>query len=307
MPDKLDEFGFIRRYISPYSGQLACDETSVGDDCAVLSVSAGHQIVISSDSQVEGRHFPFSSPLALAIPRAVGAAVSDLSAMGAIPLGYTLALSLPTVSDSVGQSLSSGLATSLQRYKVPLVGGDTTAGPLNIGITVFGEIPFGRAILRSNAQPMDDLWVSGVLGSSTADLERIGADNLCSHITAHYWAPPNRLPLGQALRPHIHSMMDVSDGLIGDIMHLTSKSGVGAEVVTDAIPRIMGVSLAQALAGGDDYELLFTASTASRSDIEKIAAELDIPVTRIGRITASTGVVYDQALPSTINSFNHFG
>jgi len=322
------EFELIARYFkrAPRRAVLG-----VGDDCALLQATAGMQWAVSSDMLVEGRHF-----LSTADPRQLGhkalaVNLSDLAACGAQPTAFTLALALPQVQEAWLAAFAAGLLALADETGCELVGGDTTQGPLTISITVFGELPAGSGLLRSAAQAGDDLYVSGHLGDARLALEvfrgQIGLPAEVFRLArARMDSPTPRLALGQALRGVAHSAIDISDGLIGDLGHILHASGVGASIPLAPLPGLLacaalpgwaeaGVSEAQqlacVLAGGDDYELAFTAAPAQREAVALAAQRSQTPVTRIGCIDAQPGLrlldVQGRALPpSNYRSFEHF-
>ena len=331
----MGEFDLIERYFKRPARQAV---VGVGDDCAILQPAAGTQWAISSDMLVEGRHFlPTADPRQLG-HKALAVNLSDLAACGAKPLAFTLALALPRADEAWLAPFSEGLLALADAHGCELVGGDTTQGPLNICITVFGELPvvIGRsqALLRSGALAGDDLYVSGTLGDARLALEALrGTLTLSAPLLAaarvRLEAPTPRVALGIALRGIATAAIDVSDGLLGDLGHILKQSGVGATVNADIAMTLVaaraGCPSAQdgsgagilpsqwrawALAGGDDYELLFTASPAQRDAVAAAAQLSQTPVTRIGRIDAERGLrlVDDlgQALPNIYSSFDHF-
>ena len=331
----MGEFDLIERYFKRPARQAV---VGVGDDCAILQPAAGTQWAISSDMLVEGRHFlPTADPRQLG-HKALAVNLSDLAACGAKPLAFTLALALPRADEAWLAPFSEGLLALADAHGCELVGGDTTQGPLNICITVFGELPvvMGRsqALLRSGALAGDDLYVSGTLGDARLALEALrGTLTLPAPLLAaarvRLEAPTPRVALGIALRGIATAAIDVSDGLLGDLGHILKQSGVGATVNADIAMTLVaaraGCAQAQdgsganilpsqwrawALAGGDDYELLFTAAQDRRNAVAAAAHVSQTPVTRIGRIDAERGLrlVDDlgQALPNIYSSFDHF-
>ena len=310
------EFELIARYFERAGQPLPTQVVlGIGDDCALLQPTPGMQLAISSDMLVSGRHFFADVDPATLGHKALAVNLSDLAACGATPLGFTLALSLPSADPAWLQAFSQGLFALADRHHCPLVGGDTTQGPLNICITVFGETPPGQALLRSGARAGDDVWVSGTLGDAALALDALlGRTALpAAALTAarqRLEQPTPRMALGQALRGIASAAADVSDGLLGDLGHILKRSGVGAEIdATLAIELIAAsaystgargsfdtASLAQAaalryvLSGGDDYELVFTAPAHQREAVLQAGAGSNTPVTRIGRITAAAGV-----------------
>ena len=306
----------------------------VGDDCALLAPRPGTQLAISSDMLVEGRHFfPDVDPASLG-HKALAVNLSDLAACGATPLAFTLALSLPQADEAWLAPFARGLLSLADEHGCELIGGDTTQGPLNICITVFGEVPVvnGRstALLRSGAQAGDDLYVSGTLGDARLALEVLrGTLDLPADLLAAAQArmdrPTPRVPLGVALRGIATAAIDVSDGLLGDLDHILKASRVGATVHTDIVNKLIAIQtikpwadalidpkiqLQCVLAGGDDYELAFTAPPALRDAVTAAALSAATPVTRIGRIDVAAGLrlvdATGQEVPNTYTSFDHF-
>lgn len=323
----MGEFDLIARYFTRPVRHAAL---GVGDDCALLAPRPGMQLAISSDMLVEGRHF-FADvdPEALG-HKALAVNLSDLAACGARPLAFTLALALPRVDESWLAGFSKGLLALADAHGCELVGGDTTQGPLNICITVFGEVPAGQALLRSGARAGDDIYVSGTLGDARLALEALLGhihlpDELLAQARQRLEQPTPRVQLGQRLRGIASSALDVSDGLLGDLRHILAASGVGAEIelakTTELIAAsalftgpeaIFGMELMHqcTLAGGDDYELAFTAAPAQRDAVQSAARQADVAVTRIGRITATPGLrlldAQGQPQPVAYASFDHF-
>lgn len=305
----MGEFDLIARYFKARARPTAAVRLGVGDDCALLAPDAGQELAISTDLLLEGRHFlAATDPEALG-HKALAVNLSDLAAMGATPLAFTLALALPPAraqDDAWMQAFSRGLLALADRHACPLVGGDTTAGPLAIGITVLGQVPRGQALRRSGARDGDDIWVSGTLGDARLALGALRDEwtlspALMALARERLERPSPRLPLGQALRGLAHSAMDISDGLLGDLGHLLAASGVGACLDAEAVagtalastraaavprPRL----LAATLAGGDDYELLFTAPEARRAAIVQAGRRSNTPLTRIGQIEAGRAI-----------------
>ena len=325
----LGEFDLIARYFTRPAvarqtpGRVAL---GVGDDCALLQPSPGMQLAISTDMLVEGRHFLSTvDPVRLG-HKALAVNLSDLAACGAKPMAFTLSLSLPSVDEAWLEGFSRGMFALADEHGCELVGGDTTRGPLNISITVFGEVPPGAALLRSGAKAGDDLWVSGTLGDARLALEAFrGMLSLPAEAfaiaRARMETPSPRVALGQALRGVASAAADVSDGLLGDLSHILRASGVGARVDADAaVERIalhaepsLDIDTLRlcALSGGDDYELVFTAPASAREAVERAGRDSRTAVARIGRIEAEPGVrivdVDGAALAQRFTSFDHFG
>ena len=324
----MTEFDLIARYFTRPVRKAAL---GVGDDCALLAPAPGMQLAISSDMLVEGRHF-FADvdPEALG-HKALAVNLSDLAACGAKPLAFTLALSLPRVDEAWLAGFSRGLLALADAHGCELVGGDTTQGPLNICITVFGEVPTGQALLRSGARPGDDIYVSGTLGDARLALEALlGHIALPAEVLARarqrLERPTPRVALGLALSGVVSSAMDVSDGLLGDLSHILKASGAGARIDISLTTNLIankaystgasGVFDAQllhqcTLAGGDDYELAFTAPPAQRDAVAAASQASGTPVTRIGTVLAEPGLQLVDALGHVVEnryaSFDHFG
>jgi thiamine-monophosphate kinase len=314
----LGEFELIARYFSrpPQRAVLG-----VGDDCALLQPAPGQQLAVSSDLLVEGRHFLATVPPERLGHKALAVNLSDLAACGAEPLGYTLALALPRVDEAFLAGFARGLHALADAHGIDLVGGDTTAGPLAICITVFGQVPPGQALLRSGARPGDEIWVSGQLGDARLALEAfrgrldLGAD--FETVRRAMELPQPRVALGLALRGLASSAIDLSDGLAGDLGHVLRRSGVGACVQLDALPRSRVLAAQPAalqaeclLAGGDDYELLFTAPPAYHAQVQAAAAVAGVAVQACGRIEAAPGLrIVDaagQPVAGRWQGFDHF-
>ncbi|MEY4317974.1 MAG: thiamine-phosphate kinase [Pseudomonadota bacterium] len=331
----MGEFDVIERYFKRPARKAAL---GVGDDCALIMPTAGMQLAISSDMLVEGRHFLSTVHPSLLGHKALAVNLSDLAASGAEPLAFTLALSLPRVDEAWLAGFSEGLFRLADAHNCELIGGDTTQGPLNICITVFGEVPPGDALLRHNAQVGDDIYISGTVGDARLALEVFrGTQSLDAHafeqVRVRMEQPTPRVQLGLELRAIANAAIDVSDGLLGDLGHILKRSNVGAEINTDWLQTAgsfsgslnehshAGISpwlaalpfnkrLEFALSGGDDYELCFTAPVNQRELVHAAAWESDTPVTRIGRITETSGLVVldpqGQPITRRFASFDHF-
>lgn len=319
----MGEFDLIARY---FTRPARRNPLGVGDDCALLQPAPGMQLAVSTDLLVENRHFlPTVDPRSLG-HKSLAVNLSDLAACGARPLAFTLSLALPRVDEAWLAAFSEGLFALADTHECELVGGDTTAGPLTIGITVFGEVPAGQALLRSGARAGDDLWVSGTLGDARLALEALrGTVTLPPDVLAaardRLDRPTPRVELGLALRGIASSAIDISDGLLGDVAHVLERSGVGASVEAECAPRLLaalraGVQLPLArvqecvFAGGDDYELAFTAAPGRATEVLAAAQRAGVPVTRIGTITAGPGLrvcdAQGRTLPQEFAGFDHF-
>jgi thiamine-monophosphate kinase len=245
---------------------------------------------------VSGRHFFEDANPEWLGWKALAVNLSDLAAMGAKPLGFTLALSLPEANPVHLEAFSKGLFAIANHYSCPLIGGDTTAGPLNICITAFGSIPKGNAIRRSGALDGDDIWVSGTVGDARLILAALRHEidlspDALELIEARMHQPTPRVELGIALRDIAHSAVDISDGLLGDLRHILRQSNKDAEVFLDRLPKSatllkqsVDIQNRYAASGGDDYELCFTAPVSKREVLAKISANLHLPLTNIGSI-----------------------
>jgi thiamine-monophosphate kinase len=315
----LGEFELIARYFARPARRAAL---GVGDDCALLAPAPGMQLATSTDMLVEGRHFVSTIAPDRLGHKALGVNLSDLAACGARPLAFTLALSMPRVEEAFLDGFAQGLFALAEREGCELVGGDTTAGPLVVCISVFGEVPAGGALLRSGARAGDAVWVSGTLGDARLALEVLrGSQRLrgedFEQVRFAMERPEPRIALGLALRGVASAAIDVSDGLTGDLSHLLRASGVGASIDADALPR--GTVLAAlpievqrecTLAGGDDYELVFTAPAARHDAVLDAGRRGGVAVTRIGVVEAEPGLrVRDargRALEQRFVAFDHF-
>lgn len=320
------EFALIARHFNrPNVALPNAVVLGVGDDCALLQPTPGHQLAISSDMLVEGRHFfPNTNPESLG-HKALAVNLSDLAAMGARPLGFTLALALPTIDNTWLANFARGLFALSDAHACPLVGGDTTRGPLNICITVFGEVLPGRALRRDAAQAGDDLWLSGRTGEARLALAHRLGEPWASGLPAAQLdqlhrrmdRPTPRLALGMALAGVAHAALDVSDGLAGDLGHILRASAMGAEIDWAAMPLAPALaSLPQAqqqecvLHGGDDYELLITAAPAAREQMQAASKASRTPLQRIGRLLAAPGLhlidAQGQRQPLAMRGHDHF-
>jgi thiamine-monophosphate kinase len=325
------EFDLIARYFTRPARPGGAVALGVGDDCALLAPAAGMQLAVSSDMLVEGRHF-FAGvdPEALG-HKALAVNLSDLAACGARPLAFTLALALPHADAAWLAAFARGLLGLADAHGCQLMGGDTTAGPLNICITVFGEVPAGQALLRSGARAGDELWVSGTPGEARLALDALQGRlplpaAALAGLRQRLERPTPRVALGQALRGIASSALDVSDGLLGDLGHILAASGTGARVNADIARLLIADSaylasancqidaenlLHAALAGGDDYELLFTAPAQRRQAVLNAAQASGTAVTRIGTVEAEPGLrLHDsqgRAVAGRFASFDHFG
>ena len=299
----------------------------VGDDCALLAPTPGMQLAVSSDMLLEGRHFsPQDSPAGIG-HKSLAVNLSDLAAMGATPRWATLAIALPEADDAWLTAFARGFFRMADLHGIELIGGDTTRGALTISITAIGEVPPGQALRRDGAQPEDDVWVSGVIGSAALALAyrqgRLSMEQVdAAKVLPALYLPTPRVALGIALRGVASSAIDISDGLLGDLGHILERSagatGIGARLEFAALPTLPvaqaylheKVAVDCVLAGGDDYELCFTAAPDKHDAVAAAAQSAGVAVTRIGRITAEPGLtVIDadgQPLPIEHTGYDHF-
>ena len=319
----MGEFDLITRYFTRPAKRAVL---GVGDDCALWQIQPGMQLAVSTDMLVEGRHFLNTVPAKRLGHKALAVNLSDLAASGAKPVAFTLALAMPRIDETWLQGFSAGLLALADQHTCELVGGDTTQGPLTICITVMGEVPPGDALLRQGAQVGDDIYISGSVGDARLALEvmrgqlSLSASDFES-CRQRMEQPQPRIALGLALRGVANACIDVSDGLAGDLGHVLKASQVGAVLTTDWVQDSAAISVAMqslpfarrldmALAGGDDYELLFTAAPEQAEAVQHAANEADVSVTCIGRITTGSGLqVLDlQGVPMSrrFASFDHF-
>ena len=326
----MGEFDVIERF---FKTRFAMDRDDlvlgIGDDCALLNLTPGHQLAVSSDVLVEGVHF-FSDvdPQTLG-HKCLAVNLSDLAACGAKPKAFTLSLTLPSIDDAWLRAFSEGLYALSKMHACALIGGDTTRGPLNIGITVLGEIPKGQALVRSGAKTGDDLYVSGTLGDARWAL--LGLNGQMSvdkarlpTLRTRLESPTPRVDLGLALRGVASAAIDLSDGLLGDLAHVLKASQKGAQLqVLDMLQSPMvsedlrtlpqDQALKLMLQGGDDYELLFSAPKSKAQALKVLAQQLNLPLTVIGQVTENAGIELLQA-PSlldteslkSLGSYDHF-
>jgi thiamine-monophosphate kinase len=313
------EFELIARYFTRPVRRAAL---GIGDDCALLAITPGMQLATSSDMLVEGRHFLSTVAPERLGHKALAVNLSDLAACGARPLAFTLALALPQADEGFLEGFSRGLLALAEQHGCELIGGDTTRGPLNICITAFGEVPAGAALLRSGARVGDTVWVSGALGDA-----RLALEAFRGHIALPgegfeqarraMEQPQPRVALGEALRGLAGSAIDLSDGLLGDLGHILTASRVGACIEVDAVPRSVLLRSQPlhwqrlcTLAGGDDYELAFTAPARQAEAVLAAGRQCGVAVTPIGRIEAEPGLRLVDASGAAVargwTSFDHF-
>jgi len=291
----LSEFEIIRRFFThtPRNAVLG-----VGDDAALVRARRGVELAVSTDMLVAGRHFRAGADPEQLGHKALAVNLSDMAAMGATPRWATLSVALPRADARWLADFTRGFMRLARRHGVDLVGGDTTRGPLNICVQIIGEVPAGRALRRDGAHAGDDVWVSGSIGDAALALaatrQRLPLTRReRARLEQKLHAPTPRVALGEALRGVARSAIDVSDGLMADLGHICERSRAGAVVWFDAIPvsadmrRHLDRPAARTalLAGGDDYELVFTAARARREAVTRLSRHLRLKLTRVGKIT----------------------
>jgi thiamine-monophosphate kinase len=281
------EFELIARYFTRSTSHTVL---GVGDDGALIAPTPGQELVVSTDLLVEGTHF-----LADAEPEALGwktlaVNLSDMAAMGAQPRWALLAAVLPAPTSDWIEAFARGFFACAESHGIDLIGGDTTRGPRAFCVTILGEVPAGKALRRDGAQAGDSIWVSGKPGRAALGLAHLQgrtrlAEPALTECLAALHRPQPRIALGLALRGTASAAIDVSDGLLADLGHVLEQSKLAARLHIPNLPAA-GLERDCLLAGGDDYELLFTAAAGSDSDIAALAAKLELPLTRIGELVA---------------------
>jgi len=310
----MTEFDLIRKYFTrPAPNALL----GVGDDAALLKVSDDHVLAVSCDMLASGTHFfPDADPFMLG-HKALAVNLSDMAAMGATPRWATLAIALPDADETWLERFSAGFFALAQQYGVELIGGDTTRGPLNLCVTILGEVPAQQALRRSGAQIGDEVWVSGTLGDAALALAHLqgraalsaGEFAACA-LALHQ--PQPRVALGLALRGIASSAIDISDGLLADLGHILDASHAAAEIslallpVSSVMRAYVTLPLGEqcALSGGDDYELCFTAPAVRHAGITGISARLELPLACIGKVVAGRGCIVHDAAGNRLNPGN---
>ncbi len=315
----MSEFNLIKQHFTRPTKHTSL---SVGDDAALIRLAEGMELAISADMLVSGTHFFADADPEKLGWKSLAVNVSDMAAMGANPRWATLAISLQSADNVWLSAFSKGFFACANTFNIDLIGGDTTRGPLNIAVQIMGEVPIGSALKRSGAKVGDDVWVSGTLGDAALALAgmrselNITLEELKELETALH-TPEPRVALGLALRSIATSCIDISDGLLSDLGHILTASKVGAEIELNQLPisTITAKYFADktvrniVLAGGDDYELCFTAPQSKRVEIEQIRCELTLPLTRIGIIhqQADLKVYADgQIMNIKQSGYNHF-
>ncbi|MEN9889393.1 MAG: hypothetical protein RL559_1430 [Pseudomonadota bacterium] len=316
----MGEFDLIARYFTRPTPKA---DLGVGDDCALLSPRHGHQLALSADMLVEGRHFLSTVNPEHLGHKSLAVNLSDLAACGAEPRAFLLSLSLPRADTAWLEAFSRGLFALANAHGCELIGGDTTQGPLNVAITVLGDVPQGQALLRSGARAGDDIYASGTVGDARLALEAFrGHIDLPTEVFSacrqRLERPAPRVALGMALRGIATAAADISDGLLGDLGHILTRSGVGARLELPHTDTLLATPWSPpaswrrtcTLSGGDDYELVFTAAPGQRDAVQAAAQRSGTRVTRIGQIQSAPGLALvnaaGQEVPQRFASFDHF-
>nr|WP_295833879.1 thiamine-phosphate kinase [uncultured Azospirillum sp.] len=325
----LGEFGRIARFFKPLAAGFP-GARGLRDDAAVFGVPEGRELVVTTDAMVAGVHFfPDDAPADIAA-KLMRSNLSDLAAMGAEPLAYTLVTALPRgLDESWLEAFAAGLGEDQRQFGIALAGGDSvsTSGPITLSVTAFGLVPTGRALPRWGGQPGDRVFVTGSIGDAALGLEiaygrlDVPDEETRAHLLRRMRRPDPRMSVGPRLIGLASGAMDVSDGLVADLGHLCEESGCAALLRADAVPlsdaargAIDGdpVRLALAITGGDDYELLFTAPPAARDALAALAAECGVAITEIGELRPGTPGevtvmdVFGAPLPLTRRGWDHF-
>jgi thiamine-monophosphate kinase len=314
------EFALIERHFTrPTTHTLL----GIGDDAAIVRPSPGMELLVSTDMLVAGTHFLAETDPAALGWKVLAVNVSDLAAMGAKPRWALLAASLPAATESWLAAFSEGFFACAAEFAIDVIGGDTTRGPRNFCVTIFGEAPPGQSLLRSGARPGDEVWVSGLPGRAALGLAHLQgrcvlAEPMLSDCLAALHRPQPRVALGLALRGLASAAIDVSDGLLADLGHILEQSGVSATVRLDCLPvlpsgKYEALALDCQLSGGDDYELVFTAAAARHRQIKQLDQQLGLALTCIGNLTeedsGSLNLIDASGRPVTAaqRGYDHFG
>ena len=321
----MNEFDLIAKY---FTRPTLKTDLGIGDDAALITVSPGQQLAISVDMLVAGRHFFTDADPGRLGHKCLAVNLSDMAAMGAKPTWFTLSLALPAMNEAWLAAFSRGMFALADQFGIELIGGDTTRGPLTISIQIAGEVPHGKSMLRSGAQLDDDIWVSGPLGAAAAAVmhrtHRIQlSPEAAVRCDLRLDLPQPRIALGLALRELVHSALDISDGLMGDLAHICEQSNCAAEIYFNKVPQAIELKelscenpdcvVEAVLAGGDDYELCFTASPAQRTAIAALGESLNQPLFCLGKIIPRTSARLVHVLSATgqpmdlgFTGFDHF-
>ncbi|MEM7467278.1 MAG: thiamine-phosphate kinase [Pseudomonadota bacterium] len=311
----MNEFEVIKRFFQSPSESTGL-AVGIGDDCAVLSPPPGHQLVLTTDTLLEGVHFPAKCPADKLGFRSAAAAISDIAAMGGTANWANLALSVPKIEPVWLENFVGGFSDVFGIDKTSLIGGDLTRGPLSITWHITGVVPDGQAMLRTGSDVGDDIYVTGELGSAAFAVRYLDAGEMSEALNSAYWAPLPRTNIGREIRAFASSCIDLSDGLLGDLQHILAASHVAAQLDLESIPLSAALDklpkkekLNLGINGGDDYELCFTAKPTHRSAIEEIAVRCNVPISKIGAIISPNehGMIQSSCGEIlTPASFDHF-
>lgn len=297
----MNEFDIIRRF---FANKITLVNEHIvigpGDDCAILSLPENFQLCVSTDTFVEGIHFPLNANPSLIAARLMAANLSDLAAMGASPHSFTLAITSPNFTESWLQGFSDELNNWVEDYQIPLVGGNLSRGPLSLTVNIMGMLPCGSAILRSGGQVGDDIYISEHLGDAAGGLILLEQNSVekYSPLIERYAKPLPRIELGIALRGIASAAIDISDGFAADLKHLSQASQCGASVSLDDLPlsssliKAFGLEMARekAVQGGDDYELCFTCSPLHQEKVQALSLSLGLKITKVGHLCSVSEV-----------------
>ncbi|MCY4096493.1 MAG: thiamine-phosphate kinase [Gammaproteobacteria bacterium] len=315
----MNEFELIEQLIQGFGDLTQADfiATGAGDDAAVIDLPEGQQLVVSTDTLVPDVHFPAGARADLVGYRSVAINVSDLAAMGAEPLGITIALTIESLDRSWIQQFAHGIAVASREFKVKVLGGNLARGPLNITMTIHGSVTRGDALLRSTAQIGNDIWLTGILGATRtylanpthpqSPIETLLAQRDADAV-ARYFLPHPRVEFALGIRNIAHGAIDVSDGLASELAHLTKASKCGASICVNQLPVWSGLEPLDAIGPDDSYELLFTADRSDRPAVLESAFTTDTPVVVIGEVVTDRNVIYtlDNKQVSPRTGFDHF-
>lgn len=314
------EFDLIRKY---FTHPTRHTPLGVGDDAALIAPTNGMALAVAADMLVAGTHFlPDAHPYDIGW-KSLAVNLSDMAAMGALPKWATMTIAMPQADEAWVEGFAAGFFACADKFQVDLIGGDTTRGPLAISVQIMGEVRSNQVLLRSSAKPGDEIWVSGKVGDAALALAalqgryNLSEEELESCLPALH-TPQPRVELGLLLNNMVHSAIDISDGLLADLGHILQASNVGAEIKLQHVPcshvarqRLTDPQVQQmVLAGGDDYELCFTASARNHAEIAKVATLIGVPLTRIGTVTEHDGLMVrgldNQPLDIKTPGFDHF-
>lgn len=293
----IDEFDLIATIVDALGDATAGESVVLGpgDDAAVLRLPPAHELVVSTDTLVAGRHYPADAAAELVGYRSLAVSVSDLAAMGARPVAAVVSLTAQRLTKDWARAFARGIAEAARAFRTPIVGGNLARGDANICVAVHGSLPQGESLTRAGASAGDDLYVTGQIGGAGLALSAglLKGQSLSEveprSAQARYWLPQPRLAIGQRLRGVASAAIDISDGLASDVVHICEASGIGCDIDLGDVPAFPGSDPATAVCSGDDYELAFTAAPTHADVIGAIARETDTPIHRIGNMNAKPG------------------